>query len=343
MPDPDQFVTRLDAQLPLFFGVDVGGTNIKLGLVDDLGRTLAYTSVPTEAERGADEACRHMASAMEQLIADAGASKADVARAGLATPGPIDITTGYIISPGNLPEWWNFPIRDRLSELCDLPVRYANDANAAAFGEFWCGAGKDIHSMVLLTLGTGIGGGIVVGDLLLEGAYGCGGECGHLLVDPSDAAPKDSLGKTGSLEAYCGSYGVTGRAQAALDAGRESRLAQVARQRELNPLDIAQAAESGDALAREVIMDTAHWLGIGIVSLIHTIDPDNVVLGGAMTFGGDGHPLGEEFLQAVVDTTRPRLLKPLQEKLRVDFAQLGGDAGYIGAAGLARVEHEQRQ
>ena len=343
MPDPDQFISRSDAQLPLFLGVDVGGTNIKLGLVDDQGRTLAYRSIPTEAERGADDACQRMAQAMQQLQDDAGATKADVARAGLATPGPIDLKTGYVVSPGNLPEWWDFPIRDRLSELCGFPVRFANDANAAAFGEFWCGAGKDIHSMVLLTLGTGIGGGIVVGDLLIEGAYGCGGECGHILIDPSDDAPKDSLDKTGSLEAYCCSYGVTGRAQAGLTSGRESSLAQVAQGGDLTPLDVAQAAEAGDALAREVVMETAHWLGIGIVTLIHAIDPDNVVLGGAMTFGGAGHPLGEEFLQAVVDTTRPRLLPPLRETLRIDFAQLGGDAGYIGAAGLARVEHGQTQ
>ena len=338
MPDSDEFISRSDAQLPLFFGVDVGGTNIKIGLVDDLGRPLAYRSIPTEAERGADDACQRMAATVKELVVEAGASMADVARVGLATPGPIDLETGHIVSPGNLPKWWNFPIRNRLSELCELPVSLANDANAAAFGEFWCGAGKDIHSMVLLTLGTGIGGGIVVGDLLLEGANGCGGECGHILVDPSDDAPKDTLDKTGSLEAYCGSYGVIGRVQAALDSGRQSSLADVAGRGELTPLDVAQAAEAGDALAREVVMDTARWLGIGIVTLIHAIDPDNVVLGGAMTFGGDGHPLGEEFLQAVVDATRPRLLAPLREKLRIDFAQLGGAAGYIGAAGLARVE-----
>lgn len=341
MPNSEEFITKTDAQLPLFFGVDVGGTNIKLGLVDDLGRTLAYRSIPTQAERGADDACQRMAETMDELLVGAGVAKTDVARVGLATPGPIDLETGYIISPGNLPEWWNYPIRGRLAELSGLPVRYANDANAAAFGEFWCGAGKDIHSMVLLTLGTGIGGGIVVGDHLLEGTNGCGGECGHILVDPSDEAPKDTLDKTGSLEAYCGSYGVIGRAEAALAAGRQSRLGEVASKDELTPLAIAHAAEAGDALAREVVMETAHWLGIGIVSLIHTIDPDNVVLGGAMTFGGDGHPLGEEFLQAVVDATRPRLLEPLRAKLRIDFAQLGGDAGYIGAAGLARVEHEQ--
>ena len=341
MPDPDQFITSSEAQHPLFIGADVGGTNIKLGLVDDLGRTLAYHTVPTEAQRGAEDACRRMAEDIEGLAAEAGIGKRDVMGVGLATPGPIDLATGYIVSPGNLPEWWDFPIRGTLSEMCGLPVRFANDANAAAFGEFWCGAGKDIHSMVLLTLGTGIGGGIVVFDQLVEGAHSCGGECGHVLIDPSEDARKDSLGNRGSLEAYCGSYGVTGRAAGALDDGRESSLSVVASRGELTPLDIAQAAEGGDALAREVVLDTARYLALGIVTLVHAVDPDNVVLGGAMTFGGAGHPLGEEFLQAVIDAARLRLLQPLKETLQIDFAHLGGDAGYIGAAGLARVEHQR--
>ena len=340
MPDPAQFISPSAAQKPLFAGIDVGGTSIKLGLVDDLGRTLAYHSVPTESEAGAEDACRLMAAGIDRLVSDAGVEMSDVVRVGLATPGPIDISTGHIVSPGNLPEWWGFPIQGRLAEMSGLPVRFANDANAAAYGEFWCGAGKDIHSMVLLTLGTGVGGGIVVGDILLEGAHSCGGECGHILIDPSDDAPKDSLEKTGSLEAYCGSYGVTGRAQAAIRAGRDSSLTEIAKGRELTPLDIAQAAEAGDAMAHEVVMNTARYLGLGIVTLIHAVDPDNVVLGGAMTFGGAGHTLGEEFLQAVIDATRPRLLPPLRDSLQIEFAQLGGDAGYIGAAGLARVEQQ---
>lgn len=340
MPDIELFLPLDAATRPLFVGIDVGGTNIKIGLVDDEGRTLAYHSVPTEAERGAEDASQRMAAGVKDLLKKVGAAKADVARAGLATPGPMDILKGLILTPGNLPKWWNFPIRDRVAELCDLPVRFANDANAAAFGEFWCGAGKEAHSMVLLTLGTGIGGGIVIADRLVEGAHSCGGECGHILIDPRDDARRDSLDKSGSLEAYCGSYAVVGRAQDALSAGRASKLSKaLSANKELTPLDIAEAAEDGDELALEVVMDTARYLGLGIVTLIHTIDPDSVVLGGAMTFGGAGSKLGEAFLKRIHDAARPRLLPPLRKTLRIDFAQLGGDAGYIGAAGLARLEH----
>ena len=114
----------------------------------------------------------------------------------------MDIAKGMILRPGNLPGWWDFPIRDRVSHHLGLPVTFANDANAAAYGEFWSGAGKQYHSLVLLTLGTGIGGGIIVGDTLIEGEHSCGSECGHILINPADDAPMDSLGKRGSLESY---------------------------------------------------------------------------------------------------------------------------------------------
>jgi len=344
MGNRNPFLPLSDAESPLLVGIDVGGTNIKLGLLDDQGRTLAYHTIPTEEEKGPNDATRRMGLGIEQLLQQSCAAPSDIARVGLATPGPMDLEAGMLLNPGNLPQWWDFPIRQRMSDECGLPVRYANDANAAAYGEYWRGAGSQFHSMVLLTLGTGIGGGIIVGDHLIEGAHGCGSECGHVLIDPSDDAPRDTLEKSGSLEAFCGAYAVVGRAQAALDEGHQSSLAKVAGSgTEITPLDVAQAAEAGDQMARHVVMDTAEYLALGIVTLIHAIDPDSVVLGGAMTFGGAGHPLGEAFLQRVRDQTLPRLLQPLRKTLRIEFAQLGGDAGYIGAAGLARLEHQQLQ
>ncbi len=341
MPDSSQIISAADAKFPLFAGIDVGGTNIKVGLVDDLGRTVAYRSLPTEADRGPEDASERMADGLAQIIQQAGVEKNDVVQVGLATPGPLDLETGMLLTPGNLPDWWNFPIRDCVSKHCQLPVRYANDANAAAFGEHWSGAASGLHSMVLLTLGTGIGGGIVVGDTLIEGAYGCGSECGHILIDLNPNARRDSLDKAGSLEAYCGAYSVVNRASEAIEAGRKSSLTPMCAGRGITPLDVSNAAEAGDELAREVVMDTARYLALGIVTLIHTIDPSSVVLGGAMNFGGAGHPLGEEFLRCIRDEVRPRLLLSLQKVLKIEFAQLGSDAGYIGAAGLARLQFMQ--
>jgi len=337
-------IRAADAQKPFFVGVDVGGTNIKIGLVDELGQTLAYHTMPTEQDKGAEDACVRAAAAIAKLIGDAGVARGDVVRAGIATPGPMDIPAGMILKPGNLPGWWDFPIRDRLSFHLGVPVTFANDANAAAYGEFWRGAGAQYNSMVLLTLGTGIGGGIIIGDTLVEGAHSCGGECGHILVNPAKDAWQDSLGKSGSLEAYANAGAVVRRATDALGASASSSLARRHRQGEpITPRLVAEEAERGDEIARYVVMETAHWLALGIVTFVHTIDPDAVVLGGAMNFGGPSNPLGREFLQKIRDEVRPRILEPLRDAVKIEFASLGGDAGYIGAAGLARLEQKKQR
>jgi glucokinase len=234
------------AQPPLFLGIDVGGTNIKLGLVDDAGQTIGSLSIPTEQSRGAEDGCARIAQAVDQLVAQAGARRADVVRAGLVTPGPIDVPRGMVLRPGNIPGWWDFPIRERASHHLGVPVTFNNDANAAAYGEFWRGAGAKFESMILLTLGTGVGGGIIIGDMLIDGVHNCGGECGHILVDPSDDAPRDSLGKSGSLESYCNASALVARVAAALAAGERSVLAELPQGTELTPLVIAKAAEEGD-------------------------------------------------------------------------------------------------
>lgn len=344
MPAAKTLTASTDAKKPFYVGLDVGGTNIKIGIVDDAGQTLAYQSIRTEQDKGAEDACERMGAVVKKLIAEHDINPKDVARAGIATPGPMDIAKGMIFRPGNLPGWWDFPIRDRVSHHVGLPVSFANDANAAAYGEFWSGAGKQFHSLVLLTLGTGIGGGIIIGDTLVEGEHSCGSECGHILINPADDAPMDSLGKRGSLESYCNATAVVDRALAALGSVSGTSLAKRrAANEEITPQLIAQEAEKGDELARRVIMETAHWLAIGIVTFIHTIDPDAVVLGGAMTFGGYDTEIGRAFLQRIRDEVRPRILEPLRDAVRIEFASLGGDAGYIGAAGLARLEHHKRR
>ncbi len=340
MPDPATYVTADQALAPFFAGVDVGGTNIKVGLVDDRGETLGFESIPTNEGEGPEQAVRRMGATVQKLRQQAGVDA--IAHVGLVTPGPIDRESGVIKGAGNLPSWWGYPIVKELSAGCAAPVRFANDANAAGFGEYWRGAGADWRSMVMLTLGTGVGGGIVVADHLIEGANGAGGECGHLLLDTSDDAPADSLGKTGSLEAFCGAYSVIRRTQEALDAGDPSSIRKRVDEGEaLTPLLIAQEAEKSDQLALDIVLGTARYLGLAIVTFIHTIDPDIVVIGGAMTFGGAGHPLGERFIEHIRETTRPRIVEPLRAGMRIEFATLGGDAGYIGAAGLARAASSQ--
>jgi glucokinase len=338
-----QNLTPLDQAVPPFYaGCDVGGTNMKIGLVDSQGHGVAFQSIPTLQEQGPHEATRRMGEVVRKLAQDLGLGQSDIVRVGLATPGPMDIPTGMLICPGNLPAWHNSPIQQMMSDACGLPVTFANDANAAAYGEFWRGAGEKFDHMVLLTLGTGLGAGIIVDDRLVVGAHSCGGECGHIIIDSRDDAPVNSLGIRGSLEGYVSSGGVVDRTRQALAASSTPSslrgLADSGNPDDLTPLEIAKAAEAGDQIALGVILDTARYLAIGIVTIVHTVDPETVVLGGAMTFGGAGHPLGERFLAEVRAQAKSRMIASLRDQVAIDFALLGGAAGYIGAAGLARQE-----
>jgi glucokinase len=337
-------VVRLDqAQPPFYVGIDLGGTNIKLGVVDDLGRTLVRHSLPTQAERGPEDAAVRMGQAVREMLAKLGLRPEQVARAGLGSPGTMDIPAGLLLTPHNLPGWHNFPLRDRVSHHSGLEVTFANDAAAAAYGEFWVGSGRDFSSLILLTLGTGIGGGIIVGELSIDGEHSHGAECGHIIIDSRDDARICPCGQPGHLEGYASATAVIKRTEEALASGRASSLARRAQQEPLTPLMVAQEAEAGDALAMELVLETARYLGIGIVTLIHTIDPTGVLLGGAMTFGGPDAVLGRRFLQRVREEVRRRAFPVLAQRTVIDFASLGGDAGFIGAAGLARLAHRQKR
>jgi len=332
-------VAAVDARPPLFAGIDLGGTNIKAALVDSAGAMLAFHTEPTDVARGPEDAAARMGRAVGRLATQAGVAPGEIARVGLGTPGPQDLPAGMILRAGNLPGWENFPIRDRVAAHCDRAVTYANDANAAAYGEFWVGSGRGHSSLVLLTLGTGVGGGIIIGDLNISGAHSHGSECGHIVVDASPAARRCPLGHPGCLEAYASATAVKARARDALAAGGRGMLAGVAAGGNLTPITIADAARGGDTLARDLILETARWLGIGVVTLMHTIDPAVVLIGGAMTFGGDADPLGREFIDRVRSEVRSRTFPVLAEKTVIGYASLGGDAGSSGAAGLARLDH----
>jgi glucokinase len=340
MAETRHFVSLQAARAPFFVGVDLGGTNIKVGVVDDLGQSLSWLSIPTDVEKGPEDAARRMGEAVHLAIREAGLKPSEVVRVGLGAPGGMDIPKGMLTTVINLTGWNNFPIRDRVSHHCKMPVTFENDANAAAYGEYWIGSGRDFNSMVLLTLGTGIGCGIIIGDLVVQGAHSHGGEAGHVIIDPSDDARMCGCGYRGHLEAYASATGVIRRTQEALDAGRASSLqTRVAAGEELTPKMVAAEAERGDAFSNEIISETARYLGIGTVNTIHVVDPDVVLLGGAMTFGGKESPLGRKFLEQVTEVVR-RLARPvLAKNTIIDFATLGGDAGYIGAAGVARLEY----
>ena len=339
-----QKTTLEDATEPFFVGVDVGGTSIKIGLIDDRGHSLAFTSFPTADHLGPENAIDRIRLKTDQLLAELGIDLEHVCAMGLGTPGTMDIQGGMILEPPNLPGWRHFPIRDALRTACnDKPVTYANDAGAAAYGEYWVGSGSEFSSIVLLTLGTGVGGGIIVDDQSIDGVHSHGSECGHVIIDSSDSARRCSCGQLGHLEAYASATAVAARTQEVLDTGIDSSINRRIEQGEkLSSLMVAQEAEAGDEVAESIVMQTADYLAIGLVNVAHVIDPGAAILGGAMNFGGPSSSLGRRFLQRIRTGFVERTFPVIASKCVIEFASLAGDAGYIGAAGLARRAWNQK-
>jgi glucokinase len=326
------------ARAPFFWGVDIGGTGIKIGLVDDVGQTLAYERIATLEGEGPAPAVQRIVSVIRHSEQRLGV--ADQVRAiGLGAPGPMDLHSGYLVAPPQLPSWWNFPIRDRVKESLGHPVAFLNDANAAAYGEFWLGSGRDDSSMILLTLGTGVGAGIIVHRQLVNGVNSFGSECGHIIVDSSPHAQLCAWGGgRGQLEAYASASGVVQRTRQRLGEGAGSSLSGLlgGSDNELTAKQVYLAAVDGDALALQIIDETARWLGIGITTLVHTVDPGLIVLGGAMNFGGPDCPVGRRFLDGISQEFRHRTFDNVFQGTTIKFAALGADAGYLGVAGYAR-------
>lgn len=316
--------------VPYFVGVDVGGQSIKGGVVDDTGRALSSVSVPTEAHRGQDHGLEQMAETVRRAVAAAKLRLEDIAAIAVATPGTMDIPAGIILDPPNLQPWQNVPVRQFIHEKFGKPTAFQNDANAAAFGEYWVGAGRDAKSMVLFTLGTGIGCGIIVNDFVLEGEHSHGAEVGHIIIAMHNGR-MCGCGQPGHLEAYASATAVVKRTLEALVEDRESQLHQVLHDRgEVTARDVFDAAAHGDALASRIVEETALYLAVGAVNMMHTIDPDMVVFGGGMIAAGP------PFLDRIRHHVH-RLAFPVPAaKTVICYAQLGTDAGFIGAAACAR-------
>jgi glucokinase len=325
----------------IYLGVDVGGTNIKAGVVNDLGESLSRVSLPTATAKGVDAGLKNLFRAIDLALEESRLSLDDITAVGLATPGTMDIPAGKLLQPPNLPGWEELPIRQIVADQLSKPTVLQNDANAAAYGEYWVGAGREAHSLVVWTLGTGIGCGIIVGDLIIEGEHSHGAECGHIIIEMDNGRLCDT-GQYGTLEAYAGAKALVRRCEEALTTGRESVLRQIASGGTLlTPLVIAQAAEQGDGLADELVMETARYLGVGTTTILHTINPSMVLFGGAMTFGRHEAELGRRFLQRIRDEVKSRAFPVPATKTIIDYATLGGNAGYIGAAGCARLKCRQ--
>src|SRR5262245_17850835 len=203
---------------PLFVGLDVGGTTMKAGVVDENGRPVGPpVSLPTEAAKGQHHGLLQMVATIKQAVAAARTRMERIVAIGVATPGSMDIPAGIMLEPPNMKPWRNVPVRDFIVDSFKLPTAFQNDANAAAYGEFWVGAGREYRSMVLFTLGTGVGGGIILDDKIVEGEHSHGAELGHMKIEMTN--PRlCGCGKRGCLEAYASASAVVARTREGLNA-----------------------------------------------------------------------------------------------------------------------------
>lgn len=313
-------------------GIDLGGTNIKAGVVDEQGELIYHVSIETQAEHGFEHVFGRLVQVVDQCIAGARLTKRDVLAIGYGTPGPMSHKEGIIFASPNLPGWVNIPLRSKFSAATDLPVALENDANAAAFGEFIAGAGKGVRDMVMLTLGTGIGGGIVMNGRLQRGAFDNAAEIGHIIAVPNGRLCP--CGQRGCLERYGSANAVAERLMEALEAGEDSSLKARARTRPpITSADVAQAARAGDELAARIWDETCMYLGMACVTIQHMLNPELIVLGGGLIRAGG------QLLDPIRAHFGRQTWRIAKDQPRLEFATLGDDAGVIGAAALARIEY----
>lgn len=314
-----------------YLGIDLGGTNIKTGVVDDTGKMLRKHSQPTESKYGADRVLKNMVDAANTVVTATGMTLKDIAYIGIGSPGPVDADNGIVISSPNLAGWTNYPMRNLIAQALGRPAALANDANAAAFGEYWVGAGAspDIQNLVMLTLGTGVGGGIVLNGQIVQGTCGYAAELGHIIVQPNGR--ECGCGQRGCLETYASASRTAVRACEMLAKGRQSSLQSLYKSdpQSVTAKAIFDAAAQEDALAIEVIDQTAWYLALACISLTRVLDPQMFVFAGGMALAGDS------LLTRIRSHFEAQNWHAAPNRVKLEIAELGNDAGLIGAAAIA--------
>lgn len=318
----------------LIVGVDLGGTNTKTAVVTRDRRVLAKDSRPSQVEGGPDAVMRVMVESIDAALKQAGASRSDVLAAGFGAPGPMNWQTGIVYCPPNLPGWKDVPLAAEMQKRLGFPCFVDNDANVACYGEFWLGAGQGAENVVLLTLGTGVGGGIVVFGQLLRGIDGTAGEIGHLKV--MRGGRLCGCGSRGCLEAYGSVTGMVRTAVEGIDQGRQTVLIEMAKGdiSKITGKTISEAVAAGDEFATWVMTETATWLGLGISSIVNLLNPEKVILSGGMIAAG------EALFEPIRATVKANSFEVPARRAKIVPAGLGADSGVIGAAGVALARYE---
>jgi glucokinase len=311
-------------------GVDVGGTNLVAGVLAEDGSEIhGVVSEPTLSAQGADSVIGRIVKLAKASIAESGKKVEGV---GIGSPGPLNTKTGVVLLTPNL-GWTNMPLRDRVSEGLGLPATLDNDANCAIYGEWWRGAASGAKYVIGFTLGTGIGGGIVIDGKIYHGASDVAGEFGHVTIDANGRHCK--CGNYGCIEAYASGPAIAERAVEGIQSGTDTSLAQYVNGdlTKITAQIVYEAANDGDEWALEIVRETASLLGAAVASFVNIFNPEVVVICGGVTQAGDRlfNPLRWE--------VKRRAFKPAWEVCRIVPGTLPGTAGVYGAAAVFIDKH----
>jgi glucokinase len=338
-------------------GVDLGGTNLRIAAIDESGSLMEKITMRTQVQDGPDGVIDRMCSGINQLVAKY-AQNSRLLGAGVGVPGIIEMRTGTLRESPNLPGWHDYPVREAIESRLGAPVILENDANAAAFGEEWLGAAKDVNSMLMVTLGTGVGGGIVLDGRIWHGMTGMAGELGHVTVDPK--GHPCPCGNLGCVEQYASASAIMRMAREKIASGNAPGLARFASSpdAEFNAKLVHNLAVQGDRAAREIFQTVGWALGILLADMVNALNLEMYVIGGGVA------PSWEVFSSTMFQELRKRSLvyaatapedgtdgetsasaqaksDVLSQPTIVTRAVLGSDAGMYGAARLPMTSHER--
>lgn len=304
----------------LCFGVDIGGTTVKIGLFEDNGKLLDKWEIPTNKENNGDNILSDVANSLNSKIVEKNLSKDDIIGVGIGVPGPVkaDGTVSQCVNLG----WGTFNVSEKFSTLTGLKVKTGNDANVAALGEMWQGGGKGYNSIIMITLGTGVGGGVILNGEILTGSCGGAGEIGHIMIN-YDEPDKCNCGKHGCLEQFASATGIVKEAKRLLN--KTTTASKIRDIENLTAKDIFDAAKNGDLIANECVEQLGRYLGIACSHIAQIVDPEAFVIGGGVSKAGD------ILLNVIEKNYDCNVMIALQGK-KFKLATLGNDAGIYGAA-----------
>ena len=304
-------------------GIDVGGTNVKIALVDDKGSILYSNSVPTRAEMGYEYTVNNIKQAIRDLMSETKVT--GIEGIGFDFPGQIDYKNGIVRLAPNIPGWVNIPIAKIIEDEFKIPTRIDNDVHCAALGELNFGAGKGCENFICMTVGTGIGSGIVINGKLVRGASNAAGELGHIKLQMHEG-PLCGCGDHGCLEAFASGPSIVAMAEEYILGGKSTKFRELASGGEITPFIVAEAAKQGDPVARRIFARIGEYIGFGLSSVVNLLNPEKIIIGGGVADAGD------ILLDPIKETIKKRAMVVAGSAFEIVPAKLGNTAGVIGAS-----------